>query len=425
MTKFPNYFNSSFDYKDIDYILKLKTREYSQLSEIVSKVLDVFKKEFDMNYTINEEIVMSSDVDYSLTKKIEIEIEGIQKIFLDFPHMDQFAMLKIHGVKRTPCIQLIDKPIVTRKDKVRFVTNVDIMELHHKDNFLLNTTFFQPGINFMPYLLATLGVKECKEKLGFEFIVEKPDEPIHEYFRPDCLAIRLDEKRNHHPLIKQLIESIFNIPLDISNGDLFHKNVNSNEFWKKQVNNYIKTNQKGMNLNSLELSISSILKIDIFSKLYVEEETVPDALLSYLQKEPLDESDINNKRIRCIEHMLFDVLKYFHNLYVNLALGRRIYYISDEKKFKLDDIVIQNRLSINEYQFNPLTELSEYVKITQTGPLGFIRAYFREKRRDIHDSQRNYFCPVATPDRENCGVILHLVAGNKNRDFSLIYKSVI
>ena len=45
-----------------------------------------------------------------------------------------------------------------------------------------------------------------------------------------------------------------------------------------------------------------------------------------------------------------DFIKYLHTLYVNLSLGRRIYYINDVKMFKLDDFVINARLSVNEYK---------------------------------------------------------------------------
>jgi DNA-directed RNA polymerase beta subunit len=154
-----------------------------------------------------------------------------------------------------------------------------------------------------------------------------------------------------------------------------------------------------------------ITDIDIFTKKFLYTDNVLEELLYGIDKEEIDDTDYNLKRIRFSEQIVYSFLcSDFYNL-LNVIRNKK-------GKYNVNSKCILSNLNVSpicqfDFNLNPLSELTMLTRITLSGVGGFKKDNVPPNLRDIYPSMYRKICPCDTGDRENCGTNQHLVPGIK------------
>ena len=154
-----------------------------------------------------------------------------------------------------------------------------------------------------------------------------------------------------------------------------------------------------------------ITDIDIFTKKFLYTDNIIEELIYAIDKEYIDDTNYNLKRIRFCEQIIYSFLAAdFYNL-LNVIRNKKGKYNNNSK-------CILSNLNISpicqfDFNLNPLSELTMLTRITLSGMGGFKKDNVPPHLRDIYSSMYKKVCPCDTGDRENCGTNQHLVPGIK------------
>jgi len=429
--------NVSFD--NADMLLQNKHRESEMIPYFI---VSLFEK---LNYLFKihrgEEIylkrirkIFTKEVDPTYAWRFNFQMPK-HEFEIYFPIVNYDGTILLHGNKYVLIYQMIDKPIFWKKQSVNLQTNVgfqirtiDLLQpetiksfkpvkiaVSNNKNHILAPLFF----------IATMGLNKVEEFLGVKLNIPDLNQNIGEAFQNQSFTWEVVDSKKYSQWnlqqIERFLQSFYYLPEvhgnkapGLSRGKV--EKLLDQEFYTKIYNKISGTKD----LNWLNANIKSLEAFDPFTYQFIDYDgDLIKSFLSIMLKDKPNFLDVSNKRIRLMEIYLSKLLTYLYNLSVSLIMGKRI-DLRSMQKFRIDDIVTTSQLSMFNYRFNSMMNLSESAKLTQVGELGLNRESFMH-RRSVHESQYGYLCPISTPDRENCGVVLHLALFSK-KDFSKFYK---
>ena len=366
--------------KNVDMIFSRK----NDYNSIINKSKEVVGKAVNLiNYEIVEMGVVptkinKSEISATLKDKLVIKVKDKKEeeevdLSLFVPSLIDDNFLIINGNRKIPLWQLIDLPIVCKDSTEYTFRNRCFMTILSKDNndeFIYNLKFNNVKIPFALALIAS--------------------------FNRDELLKKFDNYKDHI-LLKEINKLYSTISYE------------KNEIITYLGKMFTKYNAR-KRAESILFSLNNVLKIDIVSSSFYNNDNLLMLFLdTVLNNIVYDSEDYKNKRVRCFEYIILDVV--IKNMF-NFCLS----VISGNKKFNINSNEIINQCNVSDivhYNFtiNPIDQLTKFSRCSLKGPIGFSQDNVRIKLRNVHPSMFCKVCPVDTPDRDNCGVILSLTPG--------------
>jgi len=433
---------SNCNISKLEQVLTLKKNESNNIVDLIIYIMGTLNKVLQDKQEKEIKLLsvkrdFSKEVDPSYCYKITFQMGSPKKeLLIVFPILNNNNTFLIHGSDYHPIIQMVDKPIVYRMDgNIRFQSNILTIRTvnMNKPNAAVSVSNY---VKFKPLLLlffiSIMGLKKFESFLDIKLIVKnrRSNNSIAEEINNKNIYWEKGEK-----FLKQFNSKRMNLILDQLNlipnelkrilGEDKYKNVTTDrlfkqEFWINFINKYDDYNNYPY--EKLYNSLDILPYIDIFTKEFMNYPTVIEEFLNAFKSDKINDSkDPKNKRFRCLECYFSIYLNYIYSYYLDLKISKKKNFTND-KRIRLDDTISNIDLAVYTYRYNTMMELSENAKITQVGVMGYDRKIFIGSKRDIHENQYGLLCPITTPDRENCGVVLHIAALSDIKDFSDYYK---
>lgn len=286
----------------------------------------------------------------------------------------------INGRKKIPFFQLFDLPIITRGKNIKFRSNVaTIMVMEAKDCPFVQATFLGKKVPLALLMFSYYGADELNNRFDFDNI------------KQDDLGDTLYEKLLYD------LTTYFDESRDYTQDDFVHE-------LGRMYSKY-NSRQKG---DDAVYAIDLILKTDIITKRFLNNENIIEELIDSIKGSPTDDLELTNKRIRCFEYMVTSKVS---KAVFDLCLSNRT---SRQTKFNINSSQIITDCNVSDivqfdFSINPIEEITKLSRISLLGPGGFERENVPSHLRDIYPSMFGRICPVDTPDRDNCGVLQSLI----------------
>ncbi len=377
--KLLNYKNNIFD---------IRKNEFLNINNIISLMLQPIEElGFECEFEINdidektEELSKSYKKELFIKMKKDEEEKGIN-LSLSLPSLIDDNYIYVNGRKKIPQFQLFDIPIVwTKYGDLQIRTNIGIISLYEvKTSPHVYISIIGKKVPLSLFLICYYGIENINKIINND---EKSESIIYNHLLEDIEYFKLIKSDDYIKIMGEIIT---------------------------------KYNQR---LKSEELIyiINLIPKLDIFISQFLKNNSIIDQLIEsikFLVK--TDNSNLKNKRLRCIEYLIYNQLSKFLFNFCLLA--------KDTKKFpkfniNKNQIMIDCNVSniiLFDFSINPIDELTKLSRLSLLGPGGFDKNNTPEYLRDVNESMYGRICPVDTPDRDGCGVQTNLVPNVKLND---------
>lgn len=321
-----------------------------------------------------------------LTQKKTVKKEHIYTI--QIPELLQDQFFYIGGLLKIPVFQLIDEPIIHRVVRGKTILNF-------KNNVISLRSSIDKNDTFLVKIFLT----------HMKFYKDIPLENIiTAMYKREEFQTFIDSLPNENPVIEQLVARCNTLWKNNKETKLIEllgayrtSNVSITDNYKKG--------------KSILFAISNSIAIDTFSKSYMKTNSPVLELLYSLSEGPKSDTNLENKRIRFSEYVLFNLIKSVYDMICILNDNKRV-------KFKIPTTIILDSCNVSSiihhnFPYNPLGEISALTQSTIIGPGTFNKAKVPNHLKNIDDSHYGIFCPADTPDRDGCGVILNFCPGAK------------
>jgi len=379
--------NPNFKIDEENNIFNIRKSEYD---EILPTVREILKPAEEAGFELTDFEIKDSfshELDRTLKNNLIIKLKrGESEI--DFSMMipklidDNFIVIK--GNKKVPMFQLFDTPIVTRGENIKIRTNVLVLMIVEKKT--------------APYMCLSLLGAEVPiaallfAKYGYEYICNT-----------------LNFKNN---IIEEPKSKYEKLMADFVFFDEMYSTLSAKEM-ENEVGLYYNVSDTQKKGEVVLYALDIALKIDKPTAKFFESDDILSEILKMIQIDvSIDDTDVKNKRLRCIEYMIYGrVAKAIFDLCIT-AYGSKKVKFNINSSAILSDCTISN---IVEYDFsiNPINQLSRLTRCSLVGPGGFSKENIPVYLRDINPSMFGRICPVDTSDRENCGVLQHILPNEK------------
>jgi len=369
-------------------IFTIRRKEYDSL---IVDIKTILKPVEEIGFTVDvcefrDPKFASGELQKTIKKNLVIKMQrGTSNIDLSMqiPKLIDGNYIIINGRKKIPLFQLFDIPIVTRGESIKLRTNVATMMLEERKE--------------APYIyLSVLGKKVPMFLIMFA---------IHE---PDALKVRFK-------LDKPLPDPNTMYGKFLCDLRDFHQSIehdfNREDIVKDIGKIYSKYNYKDKG-ESILYALDLMLKVDVKSAPLFNTDSIINELIYAMHAESLDDTDFQNKRIRCFEYMILGKVS---KMVFDLCIANRT---GKNAKFNVNSTQILSECNVSDivqfdFSINPIDELTKLSRTSLVGPGGFKRDNVPEHLRDISDSMFGRMCSVDTPDRDNCGVLQNLLVNTK------------
>jgi DNA-directed RNA polymerase beta subunit len=371
-----------------NHIFNIRQQEYAALLENVRKILIPAEElGFDLvEYRLKEPRFSNGEICKTIKKNLIIRFQkGNAKIDLSMqiPTLVEGNYIVINGRKKIPLFQLFDIPVVTRGKSIKIRTNVaTLMIFPQKDAPYIYISILGRKVPLFLIIFGYFGIDEVDEKFGLSDMTDSP--------------VITSETTLYEKLIYDLKE--------------FHnesRGVTQDDIIKEIGRNYSKFNSK-VKGEDIMYAIDLILKVDPISAEFFQTDNLLDEIINTLNGGDLDDTDLINKRIRCLEYV---VLAKISKAVFDMCMSNRT---ARQPKFNVNSTQIVSECNVSDiiqfdFAINPIDEATKLSRTSLVGPGGFNRQNVPEHLRDIMPSMFGRLCPVDTPDRDNCGVLQNLI----------------
>lgn len=308
----------------------------------------------------------------------------------------------INGSQRFAIYQLVDLPLIVRKDQIRIATNIRhlIINKSNKDkdyNYYINKSKSKK----IPLILVWLGyfgvtkLNDLLQKYNLAKIKLKEDIPDEFKFASDLLEYEVLNKDSN---IKLILEDLHKTPLTkiFKRKDKLEKDI-----WTENTNVDI--------TYDFYKTWEDIIKIDIFTEKLLKTGNIFEEILLGIDEPPYDINDISKKRVRSMEYIHSFIINYiYENFYQNIESLRK----PINRNINLVDIMVgkhfQELLQLSKLDSNLIASIMELYKVTYTGYGALSKDSIQLELRDIHPTYYSNIDPIFTPDGEKCGVVNYL-----------------
>ena len=379
------FVNPMFKPKE-DNIFLIRQREFDALESTILQILQpVVDIGFEIvDFGIKDPKMASGELQPTLRKNLIIKLQrGTSNIDLSMqiPALIDDNYIIINGRKKIPLFQLFDIPVVTRGKAIKIRTNVATMMLFEEKN--------------PPYVyLSILGkrVPFCMimfAKYGYEVLDSRFD------------------FANLDPSLDTIYgKLLYDLKLMYEAGESTQVDI-----FREIGRIYSKYNflAKG---ETLLYALDIMLAVDPYSAKFFKTDSVIEEFIDVMQNPDYDDTDYQNKRIRCFEYAVASKVS---KAVFDLCLAHRT---TRNAKFNVNSTKILTECNVSDivqfdFSINPIEELTKLSRTSLVGPGGFKRENVPEHLRDLSDTMFGRMCPVDTPDRDNCGVLQNLLVNTK------------
>ena len=330
----------------------------------------------------------NEEIKKSIIRTLKIRImnyKGEEIIIpIQFPELVQDQFFYIGGFLKVPIFQLIDKPVIYRKIGSNFLlkirTNTVSIELEKDAKQRYIVSVYGKKIPIEHLLCSTMSKEEYlfwKDENEQLIEANSTAKDLIEYIDIKCIDLwdELDSEDKRNAIIG---EHFMNYP---------------NEKYSKGKN--------------IRFSLKTSYQVDFFNKPYLKCENFILEILQTVVDGYRSDTDVNNKRIRLAEYVISPLIKKVFDMIVSLHKNKDVSY-------KIPQTIIIENCNVSDivhYNFplNPVGEIASLMQCSLTGPNGFKKTNVPLHLRNIDESQFGYICPIDTPDREGCGVVLNMV----------------
>lgn len=395
--------NPNFKMKDGHNLFKVREEDYKRL---IPHIYKIFEPVVEEGFQISELQLKDSyaqEMDRNLYQLLNIILQkGDDKIDLSLkiPKIVDGNFVIIGGKRKIPLFQLFDLPFVTTADgllKIR--TNIATFTISKTKN--------------SPYVL----IKVLGSDIPLSLLIlslHTDTEEVIEMFDLNNITVPDDEddKFDHSSL------SIYDaLRYDLKNY-LEDYGGKTKSFYANMVNGFYTKSPYAKGENIL-YALDIVTKVDPISAKFFNTKHIIDEAVDFIKKvssgEFIDDTNLLNKRLRCMEYMVLRILSKAAFDLCMLSRGSMV-------KLKINSKQIISEVSVSDVvQFdtsiNPIENLTSILRCTYLGKStgGFDRSSIPIRLRDINPTMFGRICPVETPDRENCGVVQSLIP-NANVD---------
>lgn len=333
---------------------------------------------------------MKEEIKRSVVRTLKVKVKNARDeeiIFpIQFPELVDEQFFYIGGLLKVPVFQIVDKPIIYRKLSngnflLKLRTNTISLELQKdsKENYSVN--LFGKKM-LLEDLFCCTHSKAIYEnwKLVNSDAIEKCDEDakllleyMEERFYPRWESIKTKDDKS------RIIGEYFT-------------NYENEEY------------SKGTTIiNSLIVA----RELDVYNQQYMTNNTLLLEILQAVIEGYKNDLDVSNKRIRLLEYILNPLMKKLFEMIIAVLKNK-------DTNFKIHQNIIMENCNVSDiihfnFVLNPVGEIASLMQCTLTGPNGFKKTNVPMHLRNVDDSQFGYICPVDTPDRDGCGVVLNMV----------------
>lgn len=426
-----------FNYDLLKNIYTLRQRESDSYFDTANLLMEIFHKIYYDHYKkniyfISAEVKFSREIDPLYCLILRYSLHNHQKLIIELPLITN-NMFLINGSYYIPIFQMLDKPLVHKKKKNQILLHTNLGAFFtkaaaEKTMYIeFSSTTFKPFI--LSWFLGSLGVKKFCEITGLQIKNEDKNIDIETFLSDKNIKAILDistlkneyKTETFQTLLKQF-DFIRNELLKLRKENkltLKYINFQDDKFWSDFLLEYIGTK----NFQKLIYHQKYIPILDIFSSHFMKYKD--NIVLEFLrgfstENEVSDLKNIKNKRIRCSEVIFINLLKQLYNFTLSTVYTKNTLSFK-EKRLRIYDNLVMQLLSYISERNNSIMKLTELTKITQVGEGGYTIDMFVGENRDIHFSQYGTICPITTPDRERCGVVLYLSLSEKSRFNEMYY----
>ena len=369
-------------------IFTLRKKDYERMLPVIQEIVQPVQ---EIGFSIDKvEIKSSRNIKGELSKTLYSILlmkfsKGSSQIELKLyiPKLIDNNYVFINGRKKIPIFQLFDIPIVMRGETLKLRTNVGTMLVYAtKESPYVMCGYLGKRIPLALLLMAFYGPEKIKE------MMEEDLESIKSQDQPeDNIYDRL----------------LFDIKmyLDESVG------YTQDDYIKELGRLYTKYNSitKG---NDIVYSLELILKVDIFTRKFLETNSVLEDILIALKRGEAPDTLLPNKRIRCFEYVIYSkICKIIFDMCLSNRDVRKPKFNTNTKQLISESNV--SEIVQFDFSINPIDKLTKLGRASLLGPGGFKRENIPRHLRDIYPTMFGRMCPVDTPDRENCGVLQNLI----------------
>ncbi len=395
-----NIINPNFKINKDKNIFNIRKKEYDNIINIVSEIL---KPVEDLGFIINELYLkdskfssgeLSKTVKQNLIIRLKKENSEID-LSMVIPKLIDNNYIIINGKKKIPLFQLFDIPICTRGKNIKLRTNVATMMIFkEKEPPFITVSFLSKKVPLALLMFAFFNAENLNKTYDFNQI-----------------NVSTDSKNLYENLLYDL--------------KIFYKeskNYTQDDFIAEVGRMYSKYNAKSKG-EDIIYALELIPKIDILSSRFFKTNSILEEIINVLKNGNIDDTYFVNKRIRCLEYMIFSKIS---KSVFDLCISNRT---AKQPKFNINSTQILKECNVSDiiqfdFSINPIEELTKLSRVSLLGPGGFKRDNVPKHLRDIHSSMFGRICPVDTPDRDNCGILQNLIPNvilDKNLKFGTDY----
>ena len=367
-------------------IFEIRKKEYEN---IIGNVTEILKPTEEIGFIVSELFMKaprfsSGELRKTIKQTLVIKLQkgnSTCDLSLHVPMLVDDNHFIINGRKKIALFQLFDMPIVTRKHVVVRTNVTTIQVLYSKKMDCVVMRYQKKDVPIAAFMAAYFGVESLREKYDLDNLPVKENPELVDMILHEC---------------KVYCDCHINVP----NDDLV-----------KMLGTYFtKHNPRGKG-EEVIYSVRIIPEIDIFTRKFMVTDNIFDEIITVLKMGGYDDTVFTNKRIRCLEYILYAEI--MRNVY-SLCISARE---TNEPKFNVKSTKILEDCNVSsavqfDFCINPIDELTKLSRTTLIGPGGFEkREHIQSYLKDISPTMFGRICPVDTPDRENCGVLQNLLPG--------------
>lgn len=382
-----------------NHIFNIRQHEYAALLSNVRRILIPAEElGFDLiEFRLKEPRFSTGEICKTIKKNLIIRFsKGTSQIDLSMqiPTLIDDNYIVINGRKKIPLFQLFDIPVVTRGKSIKIRTNVATLMIFPDKT--------------PPYIhISLLG-----RKIPLYLL-------MYGYYGIDIIRERFNlATMQSAPIITELSSLYDKLLYDLKMFFDDSRGETQDDIIKEIGKNYSQYNAKQKGEDIL-YAIDLILKVDPISAKFFRTGNILEEIITVLDHD-LDDTDMTNKRIRCLEYVILAKLS---KAVFDMCMSNRT---ARQPKFNINSTAILSECNVSDiiqfdFSINPIDELTHLSRTSLVGPGGFNRQNVPEHLRDIMPSMFGRLCPVDTPDRDNCGVLQNLIP-NVKLDENLRFK---
>lgn len=317
------------------------------------------------------------------------EIKKVHEYIIQIPELVNDNYFYIGGFFKVPTFQLFDYPVI-----YRLKPNGDRI-LKFKNNAMSISCFFEKDNSIKCNTFLNQSIKLSK-RIPIEYLI------VNSVEKEDFLNfIKTVDNENAH--IKKIIEDCKKL-WSLPEKDYF-------DYLGKFKINYVKSHDLKKSRDIIKFGIDVGCDIDLFTKKFMKTANPVLEIIKYISDGPVEENNMDYKRVRFMEYIFSGMIKKVYDMICILKYNKKI-------KYKITPTVVMDECNVSslvnfDFSTNPLEEITSLLKVSLVGPGSFIKETVPIHMKNINESQYGKICPVDTPDRDSCGVILNLIP-NKN-----------